>query len=545
MDRSKWYFNAVSYQIYPQSFFDTNGDGIGDLNGIIEKLDYVKSLGVDAIWINSLFESYSFKDAGYDIVDHKSIAPRYGDLSTFDRLVEKAHRKGLRVIGEMNFACTSNEHPWFIESRKMERNKYSNWYVWSRKPIMYNEVQNIMGMRGGSWVHFEAERYDSYYVGWLPFQPWLNFGVPSLEEENANTYDHPDLRALRQELRDVVRFWLDRGVDGFRADTVENLCVYGPGVHENTMRFWKEIRSYLDEKSTDLAFIGEGWLKPADCIKNCLFKGSFYPPPFLDPTNVLRPANDQMQFFSPQGGDIKCFVDDYLVQHSEAVKHSGLLNLISGNHDVSRMREYCQKDEIASCYFAFLLTFPTAPFIYYGDEIGLSCPTIIASKEGAGPRARSRTPMQWNDANNAGFSNAEVKRLYYPICADYQSRNVEMQARAPRSILNTVRRLVEIRKAHMAFKPFAGMRNLHLHEGDKSYIYSRYTDDEAFVIALNPSDAPRVIAITLAAAAREFSRCQSLSPVLCASKCNEIKVRNSQITMDLPRNFYGIYRVES
>ena len=196
MDNSKWYYDAVFYHLYPQSFLDTNGDGIGDIDGIIQKLDYIQSLGADAVWSNSLWLSHSFGDAGYDIVDHKAISPRYGNLSTFDRFVAEAHKMDIRVLGEMNFAATSDEHPWFLESKKMAKNRHSKWYVWSRKP-------ETVTTYGGFWIPWEGERYESHYVAWLPHQPWLNYGFPDLPSEDGNSYDDPDLRELREELKQI------------------------------------------------------------------------------------------------------------------------------------------------------------------------------------------------------------------------------------------------------------------------------------------------------------------------------------------------------
>ncbi|RLE11203.1 hypothetical protein DRI96_06610, partial [Candidatus Aerophobetes bacterium] len=170
MKSSKWYFNSVFYQIYPQSFQDSNDDGVGDLEGVIRRLDYLKSLGIDAIWLNPVYPS-PFKDAGYDVADYKNIAPRYGNLNTFDRLVKEAHRRGIKIIMDLVFNHTSNEHFWFKNSQKMEKNRYSKWYVWCRNP-------ELIKLNRGCWAMWVAERYESYYHQFTFYQPDFNFRFP-------------------------------------------------------------------------------------------------------------------------------------------------------------------------------------------------------------------------------------------------------------------------------------------------------------------------------------------------------------------------------
>lgn len=535
MDKSKWYFNSVFYHLYPQSFFDTNGDGIGDLEGMIRKLDYIQSLGVDAVWPNSLWMSYSFKDAGYDIVDYKAIAPRYGNLKTFDRFIAEAHKRNIKVLGEMDFAATSDEHPWFKQSQKMEKNRYSKWFVWCQNP-------QSMKIRRGLWMFYESERHESYYVGWLPHQPWLNYGFPGLGKKHGDSYDDPDLKALREELKDIVRFWLDRGVDGFRCDAVEVLIPQEKGLHENAIRFWSEIREFLDSYDKDLAYIAEGWDNPLIDIIKCTFNGCFFKMPFSsDPANPYGFKKEQ-RFFSPEGGDITWFVDHYLSIFNEAVKHGGILNMVSGNHDLARMSEVCRKDEIIKTYFAFLLTYPTAPFIYYGDEIGMQYWRKLPSREGAGPRAGSRTPMQWNAERNAGFSRANPSKLYFPVNEDYPARNVERQEADPSSILNTVRKLVALRKSSISLGPFASIRHLHLEKGSKSYIYSRYDGQDACVVALNPSDTPATVMVELTGKEEEFKKAQYLALEISSQEVPGITIEKKLI-FQLPQNFFGIYRV--
>ena len=537
MEKNKWYFNSVFYHIYPQSFFDTNGDGVGDIDGMIEKLDYIQSLGIDAIWSNSLWLSYSFCDAGYDIVDHMAIAPRYGDLPTFKIFLEEAHKRDIRVLGEMNFAATSDEHPWFLESMKMKKNRYSKWYIWSKKPETVSTYK-------GFWIPYRGKRYDSYYVGWLPNQPWLNYGFPGLDDEDGNNYDDPDLLALREELKKIVRFWLDNGVDGFRADAVEVLIPQAleKGIHPNVTRFWCEIRELIDSYRDDVAFIGEAWFFPKDSISKSRFKGVFFLPPLVNSKSPLELVAQKDMFFSPEGGDIKWFVDEYFEAYDEVVKNGGMLHLVSGNHDIPRMGTVCLKDNIIKAFNSMLLTYPTAPFIYYGDEIGMRCIKDIASKEGAGPRAKSRTPMLWDSKKNAGFSTADPSNLYFPIDEDFRERNVKNQEEIGNSILNVVRKLITLRKANPSLGPFAPIRHLYLEKNSKSYIYSRYENGDGFVVALNPSDNPCSIQVALHGNEEEFIGKKFLIPEIGVSDAMNIKITN-RISFDLPPNFYCVYKL--
>jgi len=538
MNSSKWYFNSIFYQIYPQSFQDSNGDGIGDLEGIISRLDYLQSLGIDAIWLNPVYPS-PFKDAGYDVADYKNIAPRYGDLATFDRLIKEAHKKNIKIIMDIVFNHTSNEHSWFRNSQKMQKNRYSKWYVWrpSFKPI---------DLGSGSWAMWTAERYESYYHQFTFHQPDLNFGFPDLLKEYGNSYDDPDIKALREELKSAVRFWLDRGADGFRIDVAEWLVQESgkKGLHKNTIRFWNEVRKVIDSYG-DKAFIAEGVSHHVDDIVKCKFNGCFFIPQtaklLSSHPETLKGKLSPGKFFSPEGGDLTWFVEEYLEEYNQVIKGDGIINMISGNHDTPRMSLICQKDEIIKTYFAMLLTYPTAPFIYYGNEIGMRHWENLPSREGANFRSGSRTPMKWNSRKNAGFSSADSSRIYFPLNKDYSERNVKKQENSSRSILNTVRKLIKLRKSNPSLGPFADIHHLHLKKGDKSYIYSRYGKGDAFLIALNPSDTSRNLIIELGPE-EEFKRGKYLLPEVCSQETSKIPIKG-KFSFQLPANFFAIYRV--
>ena len=539
MNNSKWYFNSVFYQIYPQSFKDSNGDGIGDLEGIISRLDYIQSLGIDAIWLNPIYPS-PFRDAGYDVADYKDIAPRYGNLNMFERLVKEAHKRGIKILMDLVFNHTSNEHPWFRNSQKMGKNRYSKWYVWCRHP-------ELIKLDRGCWAMWAAERYESYYHQFTFYQPDLNFGFPNLPKENGNSYNDPDLKALREELKGAVRFWLDREVDGFRADVPESLVMESGknGLHEYTVRFWNEIREVIDSYG-DKALVAEGVRYHIDDIVKAKFNGCFFIPQSWKLlsfwTEEFEGKPSPGKFFSPEGGDISWFVDEYFREYKQVIKVGGIINMISGSHDMPRMSYVCKKDEIIKAYFAMLLTYPTAPFIYYGDEIGMRYWENLPSREGANFRAGSRTPMQWNSKENAGFSTADSSNLYFPINKDYQVRNVEKQENYPNSILNTVKRLIKLRKSSSSLGSFAPIRHLHLKKGDKTYIYSRYDKNDGFVIALNPSNTPRNLSINLTLEEEEFKRAKYLVPEIYSYRTEKIMVRK-ELSFQFPANFFAVYRI--
>ena len=411
MNSSKWYFNSIFYQIYPQSFQDSNGDGMGDLEGIISRLDYLQSLGIDAVWLNPIYPS-PFKDAGYDVSDYKNIASRYGNLTMFDRLIKEAHKRNIKIVMDIVFNHTSNEHFWFEQSQKMEKNRYSKWYVWSKHP-------ELIKLDRGSWAMWTTERYESYYHQFTFYQPDLNFGFPNLPKEHGNNYNNSDVKALREELKNVVRFWLDRGVDGFRADVAEGLVKENgkKGIHEYTIRFWNEVREVIDSYG-DKVFIAEGSYHIDDILK-AKFNGCFFIPQnweLLTPYPELYNEGFSLkEFFSPEGGDLTWFLKEYFKEYNEVKKHGGIIDMVTGNHDMPRMSYVCKKENIIKAYFAMLLTYPTTPFIYYGDEIGMQYWKNLPSREGANWRSGSRTPMQWSGAKNAGFSSADSSKLYFPV----------------------------------------------------------------------------------------------------------------------------------
>jgi maltose alpha-D-glucosyltransferase/alpha-amylase len=264
----EWLEQAIIYEIYPQSFYDTNGDGIGDLPGVIEKLDYVKSLGANTIWLNPCFES-PFSDAGYDISDFYKVAPRYGTNEDLRRLFDEARKRGIRVLLDLVAGHTSIECEWFKQSARHERNEYSDWYIWS------NNIWTRMPP--GSRQQFIAgttERSGGYLPNFFPFQPALNYGFanPDPDLPWQQPVDAPGPRAVRAELKKIMKFWLDMGASGYRVDMAASLVKEDPGSRA-TIELWREIRGWLDREYPEAVLISE-WGRPALMARSGLTRPS-------------------------------------------------------------------------------------------------------------------------------------------------------------------------------------------------------------------------------------------------------------------------------
>jgi glycosidase len=490
-----WVHNAVFYQIYPQTFYDSNGDGIGDLQGIIEKLDYVKSLGVDGIWINPFFVS-PFYDAGYDIADYYQVAPRYGTNEDARRLFEEAHKRGLKVLFDFVASYTSIEHPWFKESCKQEKNSYSNWYIWTEST--WESAPESLKDR---FIQGYARRNGQFMRNFYWCQPALNFGFANPKRSWQLPMDHPDVLALREELKRVVRFWMDMGADGFRADMagalvksekVEGNDQFFRTQEDGTKSFWREIRQIFDSEYPQGFMVSE-WSYPKSSLEGG-FHVDFYH--WFDGYNDLlqkeswRIGNGHSEghsFFDQAGaGNIASFLQKYLAQY-EITKDRGYISLPLGNHDLARLGNQRTDDEL-EMIFAFLITMPGVPFIYYGNEIGMRQLTAdLPHVEGAyKPRAGARTPMQWSKEENAGFSTAADK-LYLPVDDAEDFPNVAQQECDPKSLLNRVKRLIQLKKGEKALAAYAEFVPVFAKENTYPFIYARAAEDEVILVILNPA----------------------------------------------------------
>lgn len=431
----EWLNDALFYEIYPQSFFDTNGDGIGDLNGIIEKLDYIKELGCNAIWINPCFDS-PFGDAGYDVRDYKKIAERYGTNDDAKRLFDEVHKRNMHVFLDLVPGHTSIEHEWFKESCKADKNEYTDRYVWTNS--MFENPTPLESLRGIS------EREGSCGVNFFTFQPALNYGFYEKTEEWQQGMDDEGPKGSMEAMKDVMRFWLDMGCDGFRVDMAHSM-VKGDPESKGTILFWKRVREFLEEEYPQICMVSE-WGEPDKSIA-----GGFHMDFVLHfgPSHYGDLFREGEPYFSRKGqGDVKAFVEKYMQLYSET-DGRGFICIPSGNHDMERLKWKLDDDEIKIA-FAFLLSMPGVPFIYYGDEIGMRYQGHLKSKEGGYFRTGARTPMQWSRGKNAGFSTGEKESLYLPVDACEDFNDVESQMKDENSLYSEVKKLISVRKAHPA-----------------------------------------------------------------------------------------------
>ena len=471
----KWLKNAIFYEIYPQSFYDTNGDGIGDIPGIIEKLDYVKELGCNALWINPCYDS-PFKDAGYDVRDYKKVAPRYGTNEDLYKLFEVAHEKGIHVLLDLVPGHTSEEHEWFKASGKAERNEYSDRYIWTDCWIA--------GIEGHPYIGGECERDGTYMLNFFKCQPALNYGFYKPKYPWQISYKDERVKATREALWDVMDFWLDKGCDGFRVDMADSLVKDDADGKPGTCEVWREIRGKLDKKYPEAALVAE-WCNPEAAICNAGFHMDFYLDHWGNGYNTLMrdyepngDENDNTYFKKDGKGDITRFLKEYLPR-LEKIKGKGYISLITCNHDTPRPARKLDESELKLA-FATILTLPGVPFIYYGDEIGMKYVENMPTKEGGYTRTGTRTPMQWDNSKNCGFSAASKDKLYLPV--DEKGTSVEKMRGKEDSLFNVVRELTTLRhkytdlQADSEFEVIAGEKN-------KPFVYKR----GKLVIVVNPS----------------------------------------------------------
>jgi glycosidase len=475
----QWLKKAVFYEIYPQSFYDTNGDGIGDINGIILKLDYIKSLGCNAIWINPCFES-PFMDAGYDVSNYKKIAQRYGTNEDIYRLFEEAHKKDIRIILDLVPGHTSDQHEWFLKSALPEKNEYTNRFIWTDSAWTAPKDFKI--------VSGKYDRDANFVVNFFSTQPALNYGFNKITEEWQMPYTHPDCLATREVLKDIIRFWLDKGADGFRVDMADSL-VKNDDDKTATGQIWLEVRKMLDQDYPEAAIISE-WSYPERAL-NYGFHSDFY----LNHSdngyyalfrNVEEKTGEQNSFFSKQGkGNISVFTTDYLKKYNGS-KDKGYMSFITCNHDTPRMSRYFDETELMLAY-AFIFTMPGVPFLYYGDEIGMKFKEKLISKEGGYSRTGTRTPMQWNKDKNLGFSSADKEKLYLPVDVETEAEidvpNVESQLKDEKSLLNTVKAILGLRNSYEDLQADGEFEIVYAKEKKYPFVYKRGD----LTIAVNPS----------------------------------------------------------
>jgi alpha-glucosidase len=481
MQDLKWWQRGVIYQIYPRSFQDSDGDGIGDLPGIIRRLDHVVTLGIDAIWISPIYPS-PMADFGYDVTDYCNVAGVFGSLADFDRLVAEAHRRGLRVILDFVPNHTSTEHPWFIESRSSRANPKRDWYIWRDAGGEGALPNNWLSRFGGPAWEWDGRTNQYYYHSFLKEQPDLNWRNP----------------AVKQAMYDVLRFWLDRGVDGFRVDVLWLLIKddqfrdnpvnpgYLPGEssHDRLLPFYTanrpevhaivaEMRSVTDTYP-DRVLIGEIYLPIEQLV-------TYYG---HDLKGAHLPFNFQLLQTAWNAASIAQIMEEY----EAALPHGAWPNWVLGNHDKERIASKIGSAQ-ARVAAMLLLTLRGTPTIYYGEEIGMKDVPIApeqvqdpAEKNEPGlglGRDPERTPMPWDGSLLAGFTSGEP---WLPLGADHARVNVEALRESRRSILNLYRRLIDLRRD----KPVLTHGSIDAVTVQGNILrYERRQGDQRLIIALN------------------------------------------------------------
>lgn len=492
MNVNEWLKNAVFYNIYPQSFYDSNGDGIGDLNGITEKLAYIKDIGFTAIWINPFYES-PFHDAGYDVTDYYKVAKRYGTIEDFQKMCQKAHEFGIKVCIDLVAGHTSTECEWFKQSSKSEKNEYTDRYIWTNDWQVCPE----------NFIAGYGERNGCYMKNFFYCQPAINYGYAKVEDPSWQLpMNHPACIAAKHALIDIMEFWIAQGCDGFRVDLASSLIKNDPDKSGITS-FWQEIRQLFDEKHPNCALIAE-WSDPSAAIHAGFHIDFLIHANYPAYTKLFRAEKGRNvhecylgnSYFSKDGnGNIEDFLCDYLKLYNDT-KGKGYIAIPTGNHDIPRISYMRNKRELEVVY-AFLLTMPGVPFVYYGDEIGMQYIKDLPSKEGGYTRTGSRTPMQWEDCKNAGFSNADSDKLYLPTNYAANEINVKSQMQDKNSLLSTMKKLITLRKNSNALSSDGEVEFLNRENHGYPLIYKRFDMKDEYFICINPTNEIKTFDIAL------------------------------------------------
>ncbi len=493
-DHLRWWQKGIIYQIYPRSFQDSNDDGIGDLPGILRRLDYLQRLGVDAIWLSPIYPS-PMHDFGYDVSDYCGIHPIFGTMADFDRLLDEVHRRGLRLLLDLVPNHTSGQHPWFLESRSSRDNPKRDWYIWRDPAPDGGPPNNWLSVFGGpAWTL--DRRTEQYYLHqFVTQQPELNYRNP----------------AVLEAMLAVMRFWLDKGVDGFRVDVITRMMKdtqfrdepsnlewnginpYDSLLHIHTKNLpevhslIRQMRALLDEYQ-DRMMVGETYLSNGELAK--------YYGPDLDECHLA--FNFQLLQMEWKAQTVRQAVEAY----EASLPDGAWPNWVLGNHDRPRVATRVGREQSRVANL-LLLTLRGTPTTYYGEEIGMENVPIPAEMVQDPPalnqpeiahivgRDPERTPMQWDGSPNAGFS-AEGVRPWLPLAADCRERNVDLQLQDPTSMPNFYRALATLRRAEPAL--YAGDYQSIDSESEEVYAYLRTAPGaDRFLVVLNFGDQPQTV----------------------------------------------------
>ena len=499
-EQPEWYKTAIFYEVLVRGFSDSNSDGTGDLQGLSERLDYLQWLGVDCLWLLPFFQS-PLRDGGYDIADFYTVLPDYGDVDDVANLLDAAHARGMRVISDLVMNHTSDQHPWFQESRQPGSPK-RDWYVWSSDDGAYRDARIIfVDTEVSNWT-WDPVAQAYYWHRFFSHQPDLNF-------------DNPE---VRQAMLDVVRFWLDLGFDGFRLDAVPYLferegtnCENRPETHA----YLKEVRRVVDSEFDDRLLLAEANQWPEDVVDyfgdgdecHMAFHFPVMPRMFMAVRREEAFPIVEIMESTPEIPE-NCQWGIFLRNHDELT-----LEMVTDEERDYMYREYAQDPRMKmnvgirrrlaplldnssrkmELFHALLLSLPGSPVLYYGDEIGMGDNIFLGDRDGV------RTPMQWTADRNGGFSRAEYAELYLPPSLDqvygYPALNVEAQQKHPNSLLHWIRQLLHIRKDHPVFG-VGSFRALRPSNG-KVLAFLRESEDDTVLVVANLSATAQPVELDL------------------------------------------------
>jgi glycosidase len=533
-----WWQTGVIYQIYPRSFKDTTGNGVGDLRGVIQRLDYLSGiLGVDALWLSPFYPS-PMADFGYDVADYIDVDPLFGDLVTFDELVQKAHLRDLKVIIDLVPNHSSDQHEWFRESRRSRDNPKRDWYIWADTGPDGAPPNNWLSVFGGSAWEWDEATGQYYLHSFLKEQPDLNWRNPE----------------VREAMFDVARFWLERGVDGFRVD-VAHYIMKDPQLRDNPLNkerapsihrplgdydaqfhlhdsghpdvhaVYRQFRQILAGYSAERPRMAIGEIHIFDWDKWASYYGE-------DLDELHMPFNFALLNVAWTAAEVRRVVDSL----EAALPDGAWPNYVLGNHDESRLASRYGRDA-ARVAAMLLLTLRGTPTLYYGDEIGMTDVPIPPDRrqdpwsidgEMEMGRDPARTPMQWSEARNPGFSPPTTSELWLPLAEEFETVNVDRQLDDPTSILNLYRRVLAYRRGTPAlqqgsYEPLDGVAN-GMPEG--CYAFRRAISDEQTLVALNFSNREQRLTLpslgeAVMVVSTHLDRSGSVDPSALSLRANE------------------------
>lgn len=542
-----WLKNAVFYQIYPSSFCDSNGDGMGDIRGIISKLDYLAELGINALWLSPCFKS-PFCDGGYDVSDYRQVDERFGSNEDLEDLFRQAGQRGIKVCLDMVAGHTSIEHEWFKASCRPEKNEYSNYYIWN---------DSWTGSTGGvNMINGTTQRDGCFAVNYFAMQPALNYGFanPDPKQPWQLPTDHPDVLKVREELKNIMRFWLDKGASGFRVDMAPSLVKNDPG-KKKTIALWQEIRKMFDREYPEAVLISE-WSYAPQALKagfHCDFMIHCGTPAYTslfrnEPERDIFGSVDHALFYENDGndytvknrnsyfdaagkGDGNVFFKIWLDHYARTGKY-GYISIPTGNHDMPRISDFRNENDLTAAY-TFLMTMPGVPFIYYGDEIGMKNQPQLLSKEGGYTRTRARTPMQWDATANAGFSTAEAEKLFLPVDADPNRSNAAEQMQRTGSLWKNLQEVLKLKKSSPAFAADASFQ---LISASYPTIYLRSKGRDKYLVVIQPADRQWEKKFTMPVKFKELEHVFG----------NSIKaeIKGQKITLSAEGTSWGIWKIK-